>query len=167
MWFWSVGINVNQEPDQHAKDVDAQQQVPQPASVPEQPDGGQIEAMKHEEAPLPDQDVDHLQDRQEVSPVQPRDQEVISSDQGVGEVVDPAKTQTHREDPEQVETFFSTMSHRYDDPLPLTCHEDVIRAYCAFNTWCLKVKIVELHTSILKQSVFLHKPTLKYDLIFS
>uniref|UniRef100_A0A3B3S8G0 Pleckstrin homology domain-containing family A member 8 n=1 Tax=Paramormyrops kingsleyae TaxID=1676925 RepID=A0A3B3S8G0_9TELE len=56
-----------------------------------------------------------LQDRQEVSPVLPRAQEVISSDQGVGEVVDPTKPQTHREDPEQVETFFSTMSHRFSD----------------------------------------------------
>ncbi|XP_023658298.2 pleckstrin homology domain-containing family A member 8 isoform X1 [Paramormyrops kingsleyae] len=100
------GIDVNKGPVRHAKDVDAQQQVPQLA------DGGQMEAMKQKEAALPDQD---LQDRQEVSPVLPRAQEVISSDQGVGEVVDPTKPQTHREDPEQVETFFSTMSHRFSD----------------------------------------------------
>ncbi|XP_048881797.1 pleckstrin homology domain-containing family A member 8 isoform X2 [Brienomyrus brachyistius] len=103
------GINADNGPFRHAEDVDGRHQVP------EQPDGGQMEAMKQGEAPLPDQDIDRLQDRQEVRAVQPRDQEVISSDQGVGEVVDPAKTQTPREDPEQVETFFSTMSHRFSD----------------------------------------------------
>ncbi|KAJ8354435.1 hypothetical protein SKAU_G00220020 [Synaphobranchus kaupii] len=93
--------------------VDTHSQDGQASSGMEQGEGGVEEdttASSLEQENQPDQV------QQEVSPSLPQDQPDVVPDQIEGEQeVSPASPEVKREEQEQVDTFFSTMSHRFSD----------------------------------------------------
>ncbi|KAJ8415877.1 hypothetical protein AAFF_G00404340 [Aldrovandia affinis] len=67
-------------------------------------------------ASSPEQEIQHDQVQPEVSPAQPQDQKEVIPDQSEGEQeISPSQLEEKHEEPEQVDTFFSTMSHRFSD----------------------------------------------------
>ncbi|XP_028281995.1 pleckstrin homology domain-containing family A member 8 [Parambassis ranga] len=74
------------------------------------------EDEEHEAKHKVDQSQDHDNNNSEVSSVQlQHQQETVSDEEGTGEEDKMPRDSTESEDTEQVETFFSTMSHRFSD----------------------------------------------------
>ncbi|XP_071372166.1 pleckstrin homology domain-containing family A member 8 [Centroberyx affinis] len=86
----------------------------QPAEEEEENDADDQEEKKQEQKHNVDQSQEP--DKEEVNPVQPQHQEEAAPDQDEAQHEDqPSQDSVQLEETEQVETFFSTMSHRFSD----------------------------------------------------
>ncbi|XP_061074510.1 pleckstrin homology domain-containing family A member 8 [Conger conger] len=103
----------HKEPEDIVDSLDTHSQDGQASSGKEQSEGGVGEDTT---ASSLEQENQHDQVQQEVGPSQPHDQLDGVPDQKEGEQEDsPASDEVEQEEQEQVDTFFSTMSHRFSD----------------------------------------------------
>lgn len=103
----------HKEPGDTTNNTSESEHQGHPAAINDEKDADRTrEQQKHKE----DQSLEHDNNNGGISPVQPLHQQEDVSDQG-----NPLGQSREPEDMEQVETFFSTMSHRYDNA-PVESH---------------------------------------------